>query len=144
MKKQIFLILLVVAAFSFIRLVLTPSFNPNDASQRIEKADDRFFSSQTAGHPWILLEFWARNCPHCLRMKPDINEIADHYEDRLKVLSVDMLNTREIPRRYGVQSTPTLVLLRGGHEIARRSGAASASELKNWIDSALPRDNRSG
>lgn len=138
MKKQIFIILLVVAAFSFIRLILTPSYNPDDVSPRIEAANDRFFSAQTAGHEWVLLEFWARNCPPCLRMKPDISLVADHYGDRLQVLSVNMLNNVEIPRRYGIQVTPTLVLLRDGHEVARRSGAASASELENWIDSALP------
>jgi thioredoxin 2 len=43
----------------------------------------------------------------------------------------------ELQRRFGVQSIPTLLVLRKGHEIARQIGAAPAPQLREWVAGAL-------
>ncbi|MCP5366795.1 MAG: thioredoxin fold domain-containing protein [Hyphomicrobiales bacterium] len=38
-----------------------------------------------------------------------------------------------VAARFGIRSIPTLVLFKGGREVARQSGALPASQLKGWI-----------
>ena len=36
---------------------------------------------------------------------------------------------------YAIRSIPTLILFRGGKEVARQSGAMSAGDLVRWVQS---------
>ena len=38
---------------------------------------------------------------------------------------------------YGIRSIPTLLLFRGGKEVARRSGALPAQEIVSWVRSQV-------
>jgi hypothetical protein len=42
-----------------------------------------------------------------------------------------------LARRFAVQAVPTLLILRDGAVVTRRSGAAPAGALRHWIDAAL-------
>ena len=45
-------------------------------------------------------------------------------------------NTEEeqaLGARFGIQSIPTLMLLRGGREVARQSGALGAQDIVQWV-----------
>jgi thiol-disulfide isomerase/thioredoxin len=48
-----------------------------------------------AGQKAVLLVFWATWCPHCNAAVPAINEIQSRLPDRLKVLAIDFLESRE-------------------------------------------------
>ncbi|EPR34013.1 heat shock protein Hsp20 [Alkalidesulfovibrio alkalitolerans DSM 16529] len=41
--------------------------------------------------------------------------------------------------RFGIRSIPTLILFRGGHEVARQAGATGAQDIMRWVASQLPR-----
>ena len=41
------------------------------------------------------------------------------------------------PGTFGVRAIPTLIVLRHGQVVARRSGAAPAAELRAWVESAI-------
>jgi thioredoxin 2 len=48
------------------------------------------------------------------------------------------LDTEAAPKtsvRYRIKSIPTMALFKNGAEVARMSGAVSASEIVRWIDS---------
>jgi thioredoxin 2 len=50
------------------------------------------------------------------------------------------LNTDEaqdIAGRYGIRSIPTLIVFKGGREVARQPGAMGAEALVRWVSSAL-------
>jgi len=49
------------------------------------------------------------------------------------------LNTQDEPapaNRYNIRSIPTLIVFRGGKEIARQSGAMNSAQLARWLSSA--------
>jgi thioredoxin 2 len=56
---------------------------------------------------------------------------------------VAKVNTDEQPdlaNRFSIRSIPTLILFRGGRELARQSGAVDATTLGRWLESALARE----
>jgi thioredoxin 2 len=85
----------------------------------------------------VLVDFWAPWCGPCLMMAPVLERAA---QQRSATLQVGKVNTDEEPDlagQFNIRSIPTLILFRGGQEIARQSGAIDFSTLSRWLDGAL-------
>ena len=68
---------------------------------------------------------------------PVFAAMASEREPRLRLAKVDTEAQAPLARRFAIRSIPTLVMLRGGREVARQSGALSAAQLRQFVDGAL-------
>ena len=64
-------------------------------------------------------------------------QAAADLAGRVKLVKVNVDESPKIQQRFGVQAIPTLMVLRHGQVAARRSGAAPASDLRAWVESAI-------
>src|SRR5688572_24322008 len=85
----------------------------------------------------VLVDFWAEWCGPCHAMSPVLDRFASERKTQLQVGKVNTDENQQISAQFGIRSIPTLILFRGGREIARRSGASDLTSLKNWVDSSL-------
>ena len=56
-------------------------------------------------------------------MAPVFEAAAKEFEPRLRFAKVDTDAEQSLAARYHIQAIPTMVLVRGGRELARHSGA---------------------
>jgi thioredoxin 2 len=70
-------------------------------------------------------------------MAPVLERAAQQRISTLQVAKVNTDAEPELAGRFDIRSIPTLILFKGGKEIARQSGAVDASTLNRWLDSAL-------
>jgi thioredoxin 2 len=70
-------------------------------------------------------------------MAPVLDRVASEMKMRVQVGKLNTDDNQEIAGRYGIRSIPTLILFRGGREIARRSGAGDFGSTARWLDEAL-------
>ena len=55
----------------------------------------------------------------------------------LKLVKVNVDDSPRLQQRFGVQSIPTLLVMREGKVTSRQVGAAPAAALRSWVEQAL-------
>ena len=63
---------------------------------------------------------------------------AGQLEPRVRLGMLDTEADQAVAARYGIRSIPTLILFSKGREVARQSGAMSATAIVTWVRQALP------
>ncbi|MEE4380792.1 MAG: thioredoxin TrxA [Pseudomonadales bacterium] len=85
----------------------------------------------------VLVDYWAEWCGPCKMIAPILDEIADEYGDRVKVVKVNVDENQDTAARYGIRGIPTLMLFKNGDVEATKVGALSKSQLAAFLDSNL-------
>lgn len=80
----------------------------------------------------LLVDFWAPWCGPCLQMAPYFQQAAGVLEPAMRLAKVDTEASPGLGNRFGIRSIPTMVLLQGGREIARQSGAMQGEAIVRW------------
>jgi thioredoxin-like negative regulator of GroEL len=138
MKKEILIMLVIVAAFALIQTLNFVGAPTISSSPHLVQTDDmNFVPNVMAAGDWALVNFWMPRCPACEKLKPAINQIAEEKLDRLRILSVNLNESPGIAGQFGVSATPTLVLLYRGREVSRKMGYMPVEVLDDWISTAI-------
>ncbi len=95
--------------------------------------DARVLQSETP----VLVDFWAEWCVPCHMVSPVVEEIGHEKAGRLRVAKLNIDENPEVTRRYGIMSIPTLMLFKGGQQVARVVGARGKASLLKEIDPHL-------
>jgi len=82
----------------------------------------------------VLLYFYNDNCAPCKILRPKVQEMVEADFQNIKFLLINAEQYPSIPARYGVFTSPTILVFFEGKEYIRESKNISISELHDKIE----------
>ncbi|MEO4048557.1 thioredoxin TrxC [Pseudomonas sp. CAU 1711] len=91
------------------------------------------FAAQLMGDLPLLLDIWADWCGPCKAFAPTFTQAARELSGRVRLAKLDSKANPQLAAQLGIRSIPSLILFRGGVEVARQSGALPLPQLLGWL-----------
>lgn len=99
--------------------------------------DDSFENEVERSDTLTLVDFWAEWCGPCKMIAPTIEELAEQYSERLKVVKLDVDENQRTAQKYAVRSIPSLLFFKGGQVVDTVVGAVRKQRLEEVIEAHL-------
>jgi thioredoxin 1 len=99
----------------------------------IEGTDLNFEQEVLKSDTLVLVDFWAPWCGPCRIVSPIVEEIADNYEGKIKVVKLNADENQNTAVTYGIRSIPTLGIFKDGQVVDAVIGAVPKQHLEEKI-----------
>ncbi len=104
----------------------------------VNVSDSDFESEVLNADQPVLVDFWAEWCGPCRQIAPIIKQIADDYDNRVKVVKLNVDESPQTAGKYDIRSIPTVLAFKDGQVVEQLTGArpkASFEELAEKLAS---------
>jgi thioredoxin 1 len=104
----------------------------------IQEVSDATFENEVlrASTP-VLIDFWAPWCGPCRAIAPLVEELANEYAGKLKVVKMNVDDNPRTPAQYGVRGIPNLIVFKNGEVQQQVVGAVPKAHLVKAVTSVL-------
>jgi thioredoxin 1 len=94
---------------------------------------DSNFDIEKSKYSLLVVDFWAAWCGPCKMVSPIIEQLAEQYAGKIVFGKVNVDENPYISQRFGIQSIPTLMILKEGEVIDVMVGALPKGQIENRI-----------
>jgi thioredoxin 1 len=94
---------------------------------------DSNFDIEKSKYSLLVVDFWAAWCGPCKMVSPIIEQLAEQYVGKIVFGKVNVDENPHISQRFGIQSIPTLMILKEGQVIDVMVGALPKGQIENRI-----------
>jgi len=101
-------------------------------------SDANFQTEVLSSEQPVLVDFWAPWCGPCKMMAPAYEAAAKALEPHIRLVKLNSDKEQAVAARLGIRGIPTMILFHHQREIARVSGAMSASQIIGWVRGHVP------
>ena len=84
----------------------------------------------------VVVDMWAAWCGPCRTLTPILEKVADERGGAFLLAKLDTDANPNASANFAIRAIPTLIVFRGGREVARETGAVPKSSLEAMLDRA--------
>ena len=106
------------------------------ANIKILKTDE-FESEVLKSDKVTVVDFFATWCNPCRALAPILETAGKELGDKVKVVKIDVDESEDIARKYGVMSIPTMVIIKDGKELDRMVGLLNKQTIIDRVNKNL-------
>jgi len=82
----------------------------------------------------VLADFFAPWCGPCKTLAPVIEQLAEEYAGKVKVVKINTDESEQLAQKYKISSIPTLLILNKGSVVNSFIGLVSKIDIKKKLD----------
>ena len=82
----------------------------------------------------VLIDFWAEWCGPCKMIGPILEELANELNGKVKIVKLNVDDNNQTAVKFSIRSIPTLMIIKDGEVQKQHIGAASKSQIKEFIN----------
>ncbi len=82
----------------------------------------------------VLVDFWAAWCGPCKAIAPVLEDLAQDYHGKAKIVKIDVDANPGIASQFGIRSIPTLMVFKNGEKVDTVMGLQPKADLAALLD----------
>ena len=83
----------------------------------------------------VLVDFYADWCGPCRMLTPILEQLSKEFEDKIKVVKVDVDAAQNVAAQFDITSVPTIIVFKDGVQKVKSVGLKDLNGLKTMINS---------
>lgn len=103
-------------------------------SNLIEVNEQNFEEEVIQSELPVLVDFGAVWCGPCKMLDPIVEELAQDWKGKVKVIHIDVDSNQNLTMKYSVMSVPTLLLIKHGKPVERMSGFKPKTKITQLFE----------
>lgn len=103
-------------------------------SKPIKVTDSNFSREVLRADKKVLVDFWAEWCGPCRMVAPVVEDIANEYNNQLKVVKLNVDENQSTASRYEIMSIPTMMVFEDGEVQDKLLGYMPKDKLVNKLN----------
>ncbi|WP_333875537.1 rhodanese-like domain-containing protein [Flavobacterium sp.] len=110
-----------------------------NASGKAQKTDkiigicDQEYNELIQSSPKVMVDFNAKWCAPCQKMKPYIVKMQEELKDKIKIVQLDADENKTIVNQLELQGLPVIIIYENGKEVWRNLGYISEEDLRKHL-----------
>lgn len=100
----------------------------------LEVSDSTFETEVKQSGVPVLVDFWAPWCGPCRSIAPIVEELAEEYAGKVKIVKVNTDDNIKTAQEYRISGIPSLLLFKDGEAVEQMVGVHKKSTLAGMID----------
>lgn len=102
-----------------------------------EVTDATFENEVLKSSMTVLVDFWAPWCGPCRALAPVVDEIANDFTGKLKVLKINTDENPKTAQSYRISGIPSLLIFKNGQPVEQVVGAVSKDTISGVVNKHL-------
>jgi len=107
-------------------------------SDNVQDVTDQNFQEEVldSSQP-VLVDFWAQWCAPCRMLAPTIDQVAEDFAGRAKVVKLNVDDNMGTSSKYNIKGIPTLLIFKDGQIKDQVVGSTSRDNISRLIEAQL-------